>query len=81
MLSKTEPVAVEYGFKEGGQEHNSEGRLITAEFDTFYLVTTYVPNAGRGLVTLDKRMDWDPRYTETNRIALLWLVKKTKCQI
>ena len=58
---------MEYGFKEGGQEHNSEGRLITAEFDTFYLVTTYVPNAGRGLVTLDKRMDWDPRYTETNK--------------
>merc|ERR1711910_175070 len=60
----TEPVSVEYGFKEGGEEHNSEGRLITAEFATFYLVTAYVPNAGRGLVTLDKRMDWDPRLRE-----------------
>jgi len=64
LLSKTEPVSVEYGFKEGGEEHNSEGRLITAEFSTFYLVTAYVPNAGRGLVTLDKRMDWDPRLRE-----------------
>jgi len=64
LLSKTEPVSVEYGFKEGGEEHNSEGRLITAEFATFYLVTAYVPNAGRGLVTLDKRMDWDPRLRE-----------------
>ena len=37
-------------------------RLITAEFEAFYLVTTYVPNAGRGLVTLDKRMRWDPMF-------------------
>jgi len=64
LLSKTKPLTVEFGFKTGGEDHNSEGRLITAEFDTFYLVTTYVPNAGRGLVTLDKRMDWDPRLRE-----------------
>ena len=54
-------MSVQFGFKEEGEEHNREGRMITAEFDTFYLVTTYVPNAGRGLVTLDKRLDWDPR--------------------
>jgi len=64
LVSKTEPLSVQYGFKEGGEEHNAEGRLITAEYDTFYLVTTYVPNAGRGLVTLDKRMDWDPRFKD-----------------
>jgi len=64
LLSKTEPVSVQYGFKEGGAEHNAEGRLITAEFATYYLVTAYVPNAGRGLTTLDKRMDWDPRLRE-----------------
>jgi len=64
LLSKTKPVSVQFGFSEGGEEHNSEGRLITAEFDTFYLITTYVPNAGRGLTTLDKRMDWDPRLRE-----------------
>eukprot|EP00092_Neocalanus_flemingeri_P007158 GFUD01007733.1.p1 GENE.GFUD01007733.1~~GFUD01007733.1.p1 ORF type:complete len:320 (-),score=105.40 GFUD01007733.1:142-1101(-) len=64
LLSKTEPVSVQFGFKTGGEEHNSEGRMITAEFDTFYLVNVYVPNSGRGLVTLGKRMDWDPRLRE-----------------
>ena len=43
-------------------------RLITAEFDTFYLVTTYVPNAGRGLVTLDKRMRWDPMFRSIEKM-------------
>jgi len=64
LISKTKPLSVEFGFGLGKEsaEHDSEGRLITAEFDTFYLVTTYVPNAGRGLVTLDKRMRWDPMF-------------------
>ena len=55
-----------FGFDEGEnvETHNSEGRLITAEFDSYYLVTTYVPNAGRGLVTLDKRMQWDPLFRQ-----------------
>ena len=39
---------MKFGFEKGGEEHNSEGRMITAEFESFYLVTTYVPNAGRG---------------------------------
>jgi len=64
LLSKTEPLSVQYGYQEGGEEHNKEGRMITAEFPTYYLVTVYVPNAGRGLVTLDKRLDWDPRLKE-----------------
>jgi len=64
LLSKTKPVSVEFGFGEGGEEHNhdDEGRLITAEYDTFYVVTAYVPNAGKKLVTLPKRMDWDPKF-------------------
>jgi len=64
LISKTKPLSVEFGFGLGKEsaEHDSEGRLITAEFNTFYLVTTYVPNAGRGLVTLDKRMRWDPMF-------------------
>ena len=45
-----------------GSEHDAEGRLITAEFPDFFLVTTYVPNSGRKLVTLDKRLDWDPLF-------------------
>jgi len=64
LLTKEKPVSVEYGLGEGADQHNDEGRIITAEFDTFYLVTAYVPNAGRKLVTLDKRLDWDPRFLE-----------------
>ena len=63
LLSKTKPLSVEFGFRtEEGEEHDQEGRLITAEYDSFYLLNTYVPNAGRKLVTLDKRMRWDPMF-------------------
>ena len=63
LLSKTEPLSVEYGFRtEAGAEFDQEGRMITAEFDSFYLLNIYVPNAGRKLVTLDKRMRWDPMF-------------------
>ncbi len=58
LLSRTEPLSVDKGL--GEEEFDCEGRLITAEFPAFYLATSYVPNAGRKLVTLDKRMQWDP---------------------
>jgi len=61
LVSKNEPISIKYGFDDDS-DHNDEGRLITAEFDSHYVVTTYVPNAGRGLVTLDKRMEWDPLF-------------------
>lgn len=66
LISKIKPLSVEFGFGLADQsaEHDTEGRLITAEFDTFYLVTTYVTNAGRGLVTLPKRMRWDAMFRE-----------------
>lgn len=57
MLCKTEPINVTYGI--GMEEHDKEGRVITAEFPSFYLVTVYVPNASRGLVRLDYRKTWD----------------------
>ncbi|XP_063239577.1 exodeoxyribonuclease isoform X2 [Bacillus rossius redtenbacheri] len=57
VFSKAKPLSVAYGL--GAKEHDSEGRLITAEYDQFYLVNVYVPNSGRGLVTLPKRMKWD----------------------
>jgi len=57
LYSKKKPLNVTYGL--GDKEQDEEGRLITAEFDGFYLVTSYVPNSGRGLVTLPKRMKWD----------------------
>ncbi|XP_076862812.1 DNA repair nuclease APEX1 isoform X2 [Brachyhypopomus gauderio] len=57
MLCKTEPLNVTYGI--GKEEHDKEGRVITAEFPSFFLVTAYVPNSGRGLVRLDYRKTWD----------------------
>ncbi|XP_046878385.1 DNA-(apurinic or apyrimidinic site) endonuclease [Hypomesus transpacificus] len=57
MLCKTEPIKVTYGI--GKEEHDKEGRVITAEFPTFFLVTAYVPNSSRGLVRLDYRKTWD----------------------
>ena len=52
----------QYGLEDGDDvtEFNIEGRLITAEFEKFFIVTTYVPNAGAKLITLPKRMKWDP---------------------
>ncbi|KAK8392942.1 hypothetical protein O3P69_013160 [Scylla paramamosain] len=60
LISKKEPLSVTYGLDD--ETHDDEGRCITAEYEDFYLVTAYVPNAGRKLVTLDKRMDWDPKF-------------------
>ncbi|XP_067438396.1 DNA repair nuclease APEX1 [Thunnus thynnus] len=57
MLCKTEPLKVTYGI--GKEEHDKEGRVITAEFPSFFLVTAYIPNASRGLVRLDYRKTWD----------------------
>ncbi|XP_044760564.1 exodeoxyribonuclease isoform X2 [Coccinella septempunctata] len=57
MLTKKEPINVIYGI--GDEDQDEDGRSITAEFDSFYLVTVYVPNAGRKLVTLDKRLKWN----------------------
>jgi AP endonuclease-1 len=65
LLSKTKPIKVTLGMQvPESKEHDAEGRLLTAEFDHFYVVTTYVPNAGRKLVTLPKRMEWDPLMRE-----------------
>lgn len=57
MLCRTQPLNVTYGI--GKEEHDKEGRVITAEFPSFFLVTAYVPNAGKGLVRLDYRKTWD----------------------
>lgn len=57
VLSKIKPIAVTYDM--GIEEHDQEGRVICAEFDTFYLVNVYVPNSGQELVRLDYRQQWD----------------------
>lgn len=57
IITKVEPLNVSYGI--GIEEHDQEGRVITAEFEDHYVVTTYVPNSGNGLKRLDYREGWD----------------------
>ncbi len=57
MLTKQKPLSVSYGL--GIDEHDHEGRAITAEFDDFYLVNFYVPNSQNELKRLDYRMKWE----------------------
>ncbi|CAH0721478.1 unnamed protein product, partial [Brenthis ino] len=51
---------VQYGLQ--NEELDSDGRIITAEYEHFYLICTYVPNAGRKLVTLPKRLKWNEEF-------------------
>lgn len=57
VFSKKEPLAVTYDM--GIDEHDHEGRVITCEYDNFYLVTVYTPNSKDGLLRLDYRMVWE----------------------
>ncbi len=57
VFTRIKPLAVTYGLPQ--DLHNHEGRAITLEFETFYLVNVYVPNAQDGLKRLDYRMCWD----------------------
>lgn len=57
ILTKSEPLSVTYGM--GKEEHDNEGRLITAEFKDFYLLTAYVPNSQSELARIDYRQKWD----------------------
>lgn len=57
VFTKTEPISVAYDL--GLDKHNEEGRAITLEFEEFYLVTAYTPNAQRELARLDYRMEWE----------------------
>ena len=57
ILTKQAPLSVRYGL--GLDEHDHEGRLITAEYPEFYLVCCYTPNSQDGLKRLDYRMQWE----------------------
>ena len=57
IFTKVKPINVTYGI--GIEEHDKEGRIITLEFEDFYLVTNYTPNAKRELERLDYRMIWE----------------------
>ena len=60
MFTKMEPVSVTYGI--GIEEHDHEGRVITAEFEEYYVVTVYTPNSQRELTRLDYRMQWEEAF-------------------
>lgn len=62
IFTKKQPVNVTYGI--GIEEHDKEGRIITLEFENFYLVTNYTPNAKRELERLDYRMIWEDEIRE-----------------
>jgi exodeoxyribonuclease III len=63
ILSKHKPIAFTAGI--GKSKHDAHGRVLTAEFEEFYLVTTYVPNSGQKLVNLDYRTkEWDIAFRE-----------------
>ncbi len=57
MFTKKEPIEVTYGI--GVEEHDHEGRVITAEFEEYYVVTVYTPNSQRELTRLEYRMKWE----------------------
>jgi exodeoxyribonuclease-3 len=60
ILSKVQPIAVTYDI--GMPEHDTEGRVICAEFSAFYLITVYVPNSGSELLRLSYRQSWDTAF-------------------
>ena len=62
LFSKEKPLSVSYGI--GIEKHDTEGRVITAEFEKFYVVTCYTPNAQDGLKRLDYRMEWEDDFRE-----------------
>lgn len=57
MFTKKEPLSIKLGM--GIPEHDTEGRLITAEFENYYLITCYTPNSQNELKRLDYRMEWE----------------------
>lgn len=57
IFTKVEPQSVTYGI--GIEEHDNEGRVITLEFEKFFLVTVYTPNSQRGLARIDYRIQWE----------------------
>ena len=71
MFTKEEPVSVSYGI--GMEEHDTEGRGITAEFPEYYVVTCYTPNSQDGLARLDYRMKWEDDF-----LAYLKKLEKNK---
>jgi len=62
VFSKIKPLSVHYG--RDNDNHKGEGRIITLEFEDYFLVTVYTPNSGRGLTRLDYRQEWDQKFLQ-----------------
>lgn len=62
IFTKTEPLSVQYGMDI--EEHDREGRIITLEYEQFYLVNVYTPNSKRELLRLDYRMKWEDDFRD-----------------
>ena len=60
IYARREPLSVAYGI--GVEEHDHEGRVVTLEYEDFYLVTVYVPNSQDELKRLDYRMTWEDAF-------------------
>lgn len=71
VFTRIKPISVAYGMNNA--EHDQEGRLITLEFDEFFLVNVYTPNSQRELARLDYRMKWEDDFR-----AYLQQLDKTK---
>ena len=71
VFTKIKPQKVTYGI--GCSAYDQEGRVITLEFEEFYLVNCYTPNSGRELARLEYRMEWEDAFRN-----YLQLLDKTK---
>ena len=71
VFTKEEPLSVSYGM--GIEKHDHEGRVITLEFQNFYLVTVYTPNSQEELKRLHYRMEWEEDF-------LAYLKKLEECK-
>ena len=60
IFTRVEPISAAYGI--GIEEHDQEGRVITLEFESFYVVTVYTPNSQSELARLDYRMRWEEAF-------------------
>lgn len=80
LLTKIDPIDVRFGIDD--EKHDAEGRVITAEFDKFYLVCSYIPNSGQKLVRLNYRQEFDVdfhRYLKSLQAKkpTIWFEEKT----
>ena len=62
LFTKKKPISVTYGIEI--EKHNTEGRVITAEFEEYYIVTVYTPNSKNELARIDYRMEWEVDFRE-----------------